>query len=69
MTGSNTKPWYTSRTIIAGIVALMCNLVQVAGYDSPDEGVLTQAILDAVEAISIVVAIAGRVDATQRIGK
>ena len=68
MSENITKPWYMSKTIIAGIVALMCNLAQLSGYDAPDESALTQAILDAVEAISVVVAIAGRIDATQKIG-
>lgn len=66
----DTKPWYLSRTIWASLVTVVTAAagligVPVAGIDNQ---ALTDAILQAVSAISGLVAIFGRLSATDKIG-
>ena len=63
------KPWYLSRTIWASVVTVMSAGgallgLPVAGLDS---GALTESVLQAVTAVSGIVAIFGRLSATTRI--
>ena len=66
----DTKPWYLSRTIWASLVTILTAAaglvgVPVAGIDNQ---ALTDTILQAVSAISGLVAIFGRLSATDKIG-
>lgn len=65
------KPWYLSRTIWASVITVAmaaCGLVGVP-VDAGQGTALTDSLLEAVTAISGVVAILGRLAATARIGQ
>lgn len=68
MTGS--KPWYLSRTIWASIVAVLAGAASLTGLplDGLDNSALTDTLLQAIAAISGLVAIFGRLSAKHRIG-
>ncbi len=68
MTGS--KPWYLSRTIWASIVAVLASAASLTGLplDGLDNSALTDTLLQAIAAISGLVAIFGRLSAKHRIG-
>ena len=63
------KPWYTSRTIWASIITVEISGVAAFGFsvDAVVGAVLTETVLQAVAAISGLVAIFGRLAATTRI--
>lgn len=63
------KPWYTSRTIWASIITVASAGAAAFGVpvDAVDGAVLTETVLQAVAAISGLVAIFGRLAATTRI--
>ncbi len=65
-----TKPWYLSRTVWASLVTIVTAAagligVPVAGIDNT---ALTDTILQAISALSGLVAIFGRLSATDKIG-
>jgi hypothetical protein len=64
------KPWYLSRTIWASAIAVASTAASIFGLpvDGVDGGALADSILQAVTAISGIVAILGRLGATTRIG-
>ena len=67
---TETKPWYLSRTIWASLITIVTAAggilgVPVAGIDN---SALTDTLLQAITAISGLVAIFGRVGADSRIG-
>ena len=67
---NDSKPWYLSRTIWASIITIVAATgsffgLPFAGLDDP---ALADALLQAITAISGVVAILGRVSASTRIG-
>lgn len=63
------KPWYSSRTIWASIITVASAGAAAFGVpvDSVDGAMLTDTVLQAVAAISGLVAIFGRLAATTRI--
>lgn len=63
------KPWYLSRTIWVGLVALALSLAGVFGFatDALDQGALTDVLLQLGSAIAGLIAIFGRIGATSRI--
>jgi hypothetical protein len=63
------KPWYTSRTIWASIITVASAGAAAFGVpvDAVDGAVLSETVLQAVAAISGLVAIFGRLAATTRI--
>lgn len=65
-----TKPWYLSRTIWASIVTVLTGVGGIIGLptDGIDNQVLVETLLQAISAISGLVAIFGRMAATDRIG-
>lgn len=65
------KPWYMSRTIWASIVTMVLGMAGLAGVPvgGVDGGVLTDTILQAVTALSGLIAIFGRISASERIGR
>ncbi len=65
-----TKPWYLSRTIWASIVTVLTGTAGVTGVpvDGLDGSALTETILQAISAISGLIAVFGRLSAKQRIG-
>ncbi|AWC24918.1 hypothetical protein ACFFTN_01850 [Aminobacter aganoensis] len=67
----NLKPWYLSRTIWASVVTMLVGGAGLAGLplDGIDNSALTDTILQAITALSGLVAIFGRLAAKQRIGK
>jgi hypothetical protein len=64
------KPWYLSRTIWASIVTVSIGAAGLAGLpiDGIDGSSLTDTLLQAVTALSGLIAIAGRLWANKRIG-
>lgn len=67
---TNSKPWYLSRTIWASLITIVTAAagmlgVPVAGLDNT---ALTDTLLQAIAAISGLVAILGRLGAQTRIG-
>jgi len=67
---TTTKPWYLSRTIWASIVTVLIGAGGLAGLpiDGIDGSSLTDTLLQAVTALSGLIAIVGRLWANQRIG-
>lgn len=65
-----TKPWYLSRTIWASIVTVLTGVGGIIGLptDEIDNQALVETLLQAISAISGLVAIFGRMAATSRIG-
>ena len=64
------KPWYLSKTIWASLIATAAAVAGLLGLpvSGIDGGALAEALLQAVTAISGLVAIVGRIGATHRIG-
>lgn len=67
---NDTKPWYLSRTIWASLVTIATASAGLLGVsaDGIDGPALTDNILQAVTAVAGIVAILGRLSATNRIG-
>lgn len=65
-----TKPWYLSRTIWASLITIGTAVGGMFGLpaDAIDNAALTDTLLQAIAAISGIVAIFGRMSATTRIG-
>jgi hypothetical protein len=65
-----TKPWYLSRTIWASLITVATAAAGVFGVpvEAVDEAALTDTLLQAIAAVSGLVAIFGRMSATTRIG-
>lgn len=63
------KPWYLSRTVWASLVTIGTAIAAMAGLPMAgvDNAALTDTILQAVTAISGVIALLGRVAATTRL--
>ena len=66
---NDTKPWYLSRTIWASIVTVLTGAGGLFGLPmlGIDNGALTETILQLVTAISGLIAIFGRLSATNKI--
>jgi hypothetical protein len=64
------KPWYLSRTIWASIITILTGTAGLTGLplDGLDNSALTDTLLQAISAISGLVAIFGRLSAKHRIG-
>jgi hypothetical protein len=64
-----TKPWYLSRTIWASIVTILTGAAGLTGLplDGLDGSALTDTLLQAVSAISGLIAVFGRLSAKERI--
>lgn len=67
---TTTKPWYLSRTIWASAVTVLIGAGGLAGIpiDGIDGSSLTDTLLQAVTALSGLIAIAGRLWAREKIG-
>lgn len=67
---TTTKPWYLSRTVWASIVTILTATAGLTGLplDGLDNAALTDTLLQAISAISGLVAIFGRLSAKDRIG-
>lgn len=65
-----TKPWYLSRTIWASIVTIVTGAAGLTGVplDGLDGSALADTLLQAVSAISGLIAVFGRLSAKERIG-
>ncbi len=63
------KPWYFSRTVWAGLVALFLSLAGAFGLvsETVDQGALTDILLQLATAIAGLIAVFGRIGATSRI--
>lgn len=66
----NVKPWYLSRTIWASVITVASAAAALLGLpvDGLDGSALTDSLLQAVTAISGMLAIIGRLGAKARIG-
>ena len=66
---NKSKPWYLSRTIWASIVTLLTGGAGLVGVPvgGLDNAALTETIMQAITAISGLIAIMGRVSANERI--
>ncbi|MBN9244173.1 MAG: hypothetical protein J0I98_15395 [Mesorhizobium sp.] len=67
---TTSKPWYLSRTIWASIVTVLTGAAGIAGLpiDGVDGQALTDTLLQAISAVSGLIAILGRLSAKERIG-
>ncbi|EKF19775.1 hypothetical protein [Nitratireductor pacificus] len=67
---TQSKPWYLSRTIWASLVTIATAAAGMLGYpvDGIDGPAVSDSVLQAITAISGLVAIFGRVLASNRIG-
>jgi len=65
------KKWFESRTVWAGIVVLIATVAGAFGFelDVTAQGEITEYIMTVVTAVGALVAIVGRVKATKTIGK
>lgn len=65
----NSKPWYLSRTIWASLVTIVTGVAGLTGLpvDGIDNAALTETLLQAITALSGIVAILGRIGATAAI--
>ena len=65
-----TKPWYLSKTIWASIVTVLTGVGGIFGLPTAgiDNAALTETILQAIAALSGLIAIFGRLSARDRIG-
>lgn len=68
---TDVKPWYLSRTVWASVVTLLVGIAGVAGVPVAgiDNAALTDTLLQAITAISGLVALMGRLSARERIGR
>lgn len=64
------KPWYLSRTIWASVVTMLTGAAGLTGIplDGLDNSALADTLLQAISAISGLIAIFGRLSAKHRIG-
>ncbi|KQZ12966.1 MULTISPECIES: hypothetical protein [unclassified Mesorhizobium] len=67
---ATSKPWYLSRTIWASIITILTGTAGLTGIpvDGIDSSAFTDTVLQAVSAISGLVAVFGRLSAKERIG-
>jgi hypothetical protein len=67
---TETKPWYLSRTIWASLITIVTAAGGILGVPlgGIDNAALTDTLLQAITAVSGLVAIFGRLDAKSRIG-
>jgi len=67
---TDSKPWYLSRTIWASLVTIVTAAAGIVGVPVAglDNAALTDTLLQAITAISGLVAIFGRLGANSRIG-
>jgi hypothetical protein len=67
---TDSKPWYLSRTIWASLITIVTAAAGIVGVPVAglDNAALTDTLLQAVTAISGLVAIFGRLGANSRIG-
>lgn len=67
---TDSKPWYLSRTIWASLITIVTATAGVVGVPVAgiDNQALTDTLLQAITAISGLVAIFGRLEANARIG-
>lgn len=67
---TSTKPWYFSRTIWASLITIATATGGMLGLPvgAIDNAALTDTLLQAIAAISGLVAIFGRLQATEKIG-
>ncbi len=66
---TETKPWYTSRTIWASLITVTTALAGMIGLpvDGLDNSILTDTLLQLVTAVAGLVSIFGRLSAKDRI--
>lgn len=64
------KPWYLSRTVWAALVTILLSIAGLVGVgvEAIDPEGLAEAFLQAATAIAGIVAFAGRIVATRKIG-
>ncbi|MDQ2704243.1 MAG: hypothetical protein M3Y43_03690 [Pseudomonadota bacterium] len=67
---TDSKPWYLSRTIWASLITILTAAAAILGVPVAgiDNAALTDTLLQAITAISGLVAIFGRLGANSRIG-
>ena len=65
MTMTTAKPWYLSRAILGGAVAILAGIL---GLSSADAAELTQLLTDLASVAGGLLAIYGRIKATRAIG-
>ena len=67
---TDSKPWYLSRTIWASLITIVTAAAGILGLPVAglDNAALTETLLQAITAISGLVAIFGRLGANSRIG-
>ena len=66
----DSKPWYLSKTIWASLITIATATGSLAGFPLAgiDKSALTETLIQAITAISGLIAIFGRLSAKERIG-
>jgi hypothetical protein len=67
----SSKPWYLSRTVWASLVTVAAAVSGLMGMSiaASDQALLSEALLQIVTAVGGVIAILGRLSATEKIGR
>jgi hypothetical protein len=70
-TMESSKPWYLSRTVWASLVTVAAAVGGLMGMSiaASDQALMTEALLQIVTAVGGVIAILGRLSATEKIGR
>ena len=71
MSTTDTKPWWQSKTIIAGVVAIVVAALGFFGIGIPDgqQETVTELVLQIITALAGILAIAGRLTAKKELTK
>lgn len=66
----SSKPWYLSRTVWASLVTVAAAIGGLMGMSigASDQALVTEALLQIVAAVGGVIAVLGRLTATEKIG-
>ncbi|ERS12540.1 hypothetical protein Q673_02700 [Marinobacter sp. EN3] len=65
------KPWWASKTVWGGLVAVIASILAAFGYDigAADQEAIVGSIVSVVGAVGGLIAVYGRVKASRKIGK
>jgi len=64
--GNDTKPWWASRTVLVGLIGTLFAIASAIGF--LPEGITQDMVLEAVLAVTGILAVVFRVKATKEVG-